>query len=559
MDRHGFLAVQRDQLDGLLRALLALCLLTLSASLPAQDRNERGGKHMLVPGVSVWEYVALGQEGAARSQLLEVDLSARDVSLRVVLPEKGIWASESLESVLVREEALGGVVLLPALSPTTRVYPPGILYANGELLAWPAKGPLLVVSAGGQASLRDAPKIGTGLIDFVDGGAAPPLANVNGYPTAEGVSLYSGAFTGSSAAAADWPAGTQAVRLVRTDDGVTAWDTERGGLVSRWRIGTSSPIDSFVLRQGEWALLVPPELAEGTNPFERMREIAVTVPVPPEVGLSLLTVPVGSWLLRDGNAAAAPSPSEDAIRTTIAVGRDRHTVWMGSFGSEERGFRSPGTQAILNRMAGLGIGEAAELPPGPRRLIPEWSGDRRPSAGLAGLPARVMLIVVNKPPELITPGGKPWRQLGMATYNGSNIRDPRTGPGSIGDGIAAPDPELSGFWAAPPLEDGSKPWVEARFAEPARLLAVDLIHAQEAGFSPHFNLKGYRLLARTSASESWTVLAEVTHEEPVARERITVDSRIKVEALRLEVTEANFAEGSETARLAELIAWGTEK
>ena len=120
------------------------------------------------------------------------------------------------------------------------------------------------------------------------------------------------------------------------------------------------------------------------------------------------------------------------------------------------------------------------------------------------------------------------------------------------------------YWSAPLVDQLDQlPWVELEFAEPVVLEFVDLIHAETAGFSPEYNLRGVRLLTRLGSRDPWEERLEHSAASPSARERLRLNNSgaeaEPVRALRLEVTEPAFLNSVRSVRLAEILLWGRGK
>jgi len=97
----------------------------------------------------------------------------------------------------------------------------------------------------------------------------------------------------------------------------------------------------------------------------------------------------------------------------------------------------------------------------------------------------------------------------------------------------------------------------ARFLDPVSLAAIDIVHAESAGFSPRLNVATLVVEGRMRASDEWRVLAKVEYDQPVARDRIVLDEPSDLEWIRMTAPRPNFLAGGDTARIAEVVFWGT--
>jgi hypothetical protein len=353
-----------------------------------------------------------------------------------------------------------------------------------------------------------------------------------------------------------------------TNPSASIWDDSLAPGARQWLAGTPVALERTSLLPGQSALIIPPSVpVEERALLGRASSLLIDVPLGNAVALSAFSVQLGAWLLRDGEVQPEPPGRAErwgAHHSVVAVDASGRRALLASTGSRERATVAVNWGGLGDLMLEEGMVNAVILPGDEPRLLPdndasEWRRDRQPIA------ARLALVPTALTPELRLGGDTPYLPILVSTVAGTNQYGTTNTPSRLIDGMAAADEGLDTFWVGQAPLDGlpgtapradELPFVEFALAGPARLAALDLAHAEVAGFSPSFNLKAYRVLGRARAFSDWEVLAEVRHETPVPNERVRIDPPRRLEAVRLEVIEPNFLAGGRTARLAEVVLWG---
>jgi hypothetical protein len=301
----------------------------------------------------------------------------------------------------------------------------------------------------------------------------------------------------------------------------------------------------------------------------------ITLPLGQDVALAEVALHVDGPVLQAG-----PQPGQEdepAIRPVdgsgveafLAIDATGRRLFLVESGATARG-RFPMGDELLVWLGEAGAAQVARVGAGGGRFIHDV---RESTIAMEAGATRARLVLaarVARPGLTLPGGGGELARLRPGRVTGSNRNVGRNGPAALNDGIFSPSPGLDGHWAAPLPEGASLPlpgtraaavplqWAEFSFPRAVTVHAVELLHAELAGFSPQFNLKGWRLLARDASSEPWMLLLTATTDEPVARERRLLDAPHVAREWRLEVLEPSHAEGGEVARLAEVVFWGSE-
>ncbi|MBI5153613.1 hypothetical protein HZA57_00115 [Candidatus Poribacteria bacterium] len=538
---------------------LAAALVLLSARANAEQEGvllqAEEVRRSVESGVTAAEFRRVTPRGLVTGQWLEVDARVPGIVARVQTARQGIWGSSTFAGFAEGAESLAGFALAFEPGVTETPPPQGLLFTDGAVWSWPGTGPGLVLRADGSFDVAELSGAGPGTITL-DSGTTATLANVNGGPTQGAFSLVSGPFSGASRAGSAWPAGAIALPLRPSPENRAParamWDEWLTPEERRWTPGTPMPLNRLNMQAGEWALAA----SEGywtamADALRRARHLTIHVPLAGEVALSLGAVQGEGWLLRDGVVAAEDASTAAPVRSVLATDVTGRSLFVVDFGDTRRG-RLPVTRADLAELLlDHGAADAVELPVrASHRLL--WNRDAGTvDRDLAGVPVRAVLAISRGERALPLAEGNAAHPIGIAFATGSNATAALNGPAALHDGRSGPDPAAGQFWAAI-----GPAWFEVRLESLSNVGAMDLVHAEAAGFSPEFDLRGFRLLARPDSSVEWTTIAERHHGTPLARERMVLRPPIEAGELRLEVTEPNFLPGGTTARLAEVQVWG---
>jgi len=542
-----------------------------SSFVHAQESTVRGNAIDLAPGVVAGEATRQSGAGGVYLRTLRVELGGTDhtiphARLNVVVPGAGIWNGGSLNETLVAQEAHGGIAVLPSGSAPPR----GLLFADATLYSWPADGPLVVGNPEGSLTYLANPSSGTARI-LVNGEAIDiALDSINGAP-GESAALYGGPLDPNAPIIAQWPAETEAIILRPSTANTGAhsfWDSSLPNQMRDWQVADRQALGSLRLGNRQWAMVLPPTVdEESRNRIANARALRIEIDLPREIALAAYAFPV-SRVLDSTNDDVSP----EEVRTLLAMDSRGSRAILAESGGASRGefaFGAEELTAILGREGTTRLMEMVGSPQEALRMIVRRP-DRRVGMAAEAAEGRAFLIVAPGNPVLPAGDGERMERLAISFVHGSNQRQIANTAAALFDGVSGERDDLSHFWAAPIPEDADRTpampgaprpalqWVEWRLLEPARVHALDLIHAEDAGFSPEFNLRAFRVLGRFDNRGAWVELAEVHHEEPLARERVRLSTDRPVESLRLEVLEPNFLPGGETARLVEIIPWGRQ-
>ncbi len=473
---------------------------------------------------------------------------------RVLTP--GPWISKELAELVGELEYAPSLVLSYAPSPLDPPWLDGFHFDGERIHAWPPEGVVLRVSPEERFELDDAEAVQAWLA--TDDGTRFEVFSLNGR-AGSGLSLYSGEFVAATGVGQEWPAGTIAVPLqpgsLNARPHRSVWDSGLPPEHRQWVPSRPVDMDRLSLQDDQYALVLPPDLpGQISDSISGSKFLILDFELDLRTQLSLYTTTAGRWFLRQGELLGGHGGGEADVRTFLATDSDGRRLWFFEFGSESSATRLPSAESIAGRLLETGVADAAVLPPAGSRLMIGGLDPAR-MADLSGRLVRRALVVQPGRPELPGLGeAEGLVRIDLQVSDSSPGTGALTGPESLIDGQARFDRSMTHYWSADASDQ--RPWVEYRLLKPARIGAIDVVHASACGFSGHFNVRSFRILGRANAAAGWSPLATAARDEPVDRERIQVADPRPVEWIRLEIDEPAFQPGVTRARLCELIVWG---
>jgi hypothetical protein len=410
-----------------------------------------------------------------------------------------------------------------------------VAIADRRLRAWPPADPTLVLWPEGTASLRDLGALAPA--EILLGAARHPLRIGDG----DGRRLLCGPLPADDVRRAIIP-GEVVLRLSReggaVDEALFRAEEPVAFLCAPWRSAED-------IRAEEAALYLPAEEAAA------LAAVQVRVPIPEELRLAEALVPLARWVRRGG----ADLPADASLANRLFVARDpaAGTLRFLSVPYDGRSAGTIGTGEVLRQAFAPEFSEVAEFPTADGAV---WIPGRTTAEGYARPSARLALLVTSEKPPLLLEDGRVFRRLapkGFATGAETTPSHPLSAMADLRSEMA---PDLRHF-AAVRRADGSPITIRITLSGAPRIGAVDIIHAEAAGFSPELGLRAFRIEARAPAATTWTTVAEVANAHPLPRQRVIPRGGPVCDELRLVITEPNFLPSGDTARIAELILWGT--
>ncbi len=560
--------------------LLALCLLPLPLTAQPQFKMRpatavgyslQANSKSVEFGVNSWEYLFRADGNRFGVLGLQYNLESAGSALALALPEIGFWGQQNVRGFA--EELNKPVVVL---SRVPRFLEPdvserGFLFSDNRIYQWPPSEGVLCISPQGGATWVPAQSFEPGEIQLQTGERIP-LNRLNSRPSAGEVSLLSGKITLRPAVKNWWPEGALACILTpqpqlqpagRMHAGLQAEQLPHTAL---WRSNDSAdyiplipqrvrPLQELTLRNHEYALVyVPENNPELHQQLTASQTLRITIPLPQNVQFSTLAVQLGETLRENG-------AWKSAVRTTSPRGvfclneTSTEFIFLDLGETSERLpwhlFQEFAEKQAFTTVVGLSETEKPFFLP---------QDDRGLSA--AGEAYTVLYPKTKRQTQNVA-GRENVQQLAISFATASNNDQVQGGASALFDGSFKPQRPLLNYWSAPVLAAANRgaqtaelPWVEVRLQAPAYVQLLDLYHAESVGFSPSFNLKSFRIMAKLSQADAWTQLITAQSEKPQAQQRVLIDSTGPWEYLRLEVVEPAFQPTVQSARLAEIVIWG---
>jgi hypothetical protein len=482
-------------------------------------------------------------------------------SLRLAHPKEAFWEDVPLESFL-RTYTDPTVVLEyePAfLQADPRHH--GFLFSESRLLQWPPASDQVVLSflPEGEIVALKGKEFPPALLTLEDG-TALPIGNLNTFPvdsnTTNTLVLLTGMGSRRGALSDRFAPGVLAAVLeprnpYPLEGNGFLWDAT---LDDAWRVlrfSSSGNLRKLNIQNSSLVLMFDPaahpELAAAV---EAKRTVRVNFPLPSDVVFAHASTSIGVGANGSDELKNVVFFHAEKPELEFYTPKNPVTPALGS-----RWWQELATRLKTDSWFDLGH-------PHPYLFSKKWD-----AKGVEGLRVRRALVISPGSDGLLL-GGIPDLAEVRPTRITAGGYSPLPGlePVVLFDRLpAGKEKHLEElYWSAPIRENPDQlPWVEMEFAEPVFLKFIDLVHAETAGFSPEYNLRGVRLLTRVGTRDPWVENLIHTGEEPKARERLRLHSSgtdpVAVRALRIEVTEPAFLDSVRSVRLAEILLWGRAK
>lgn len=515
-------------------------------------------------GNSVGSILFKSRNDTVEAQFGIVDFTQRDVSAGLVTSLTGPVKSSPLATLgdATGADSIMAIDVDEGLSRSPGIR--GMRYQDGRLFAWPADGTQMVLTAEGCAEFGPVNSGSAWLT--IDGTTSMTLASVNGVAPLPGGApvLYTGNLEATSAPAAFWTKTSVALPLNPRRSG-----QDPHGMLVESRLdraflpGALIPGEEVATTNRQAVLLfappVPPIIEKAVR---ENRPITITVDLPARLRLARSVAPVGSVFLKGGGEVET-----EGSTSLIASNCSTRKLLFMSLPDDTTGMKPIPRADMLKFLAKEGFTDAAWIPSRLPLFLPRVK-NARDSRKASAVPARLAMAVLPSVAKLEVPGEQDglFRVLGVR-IEGTGKEFDRNGTRALQDERVSSSPFLTEFWAIPTPSFRSTDIKVGREEAPALKLtlprsmgvsAIEIVHAEAVGFSPEFDLKGYRILGRDKATDQFRTLLEVKHEKPVARERLELDLG-RIRELRIEIDEANFIPAGDVARIAEIILWSREK
>ncbi len=544
--------------------------------LPGQDPGfgeaTHWNRHMLAPGLKHGTLTFTTWEGARDAVFVEGEFRYPAVAASLRIAGEGPWQALPLAQAAGEDRPAAAIAVDIAPDLEQAVTFSGLRLSESAMWSWDREpGYHLLLHADGSARIVHRGE-GTAEIRFEDAGSWP-VRSLNGpLPEEPGeLSIYTGPVGAGERPVADWPRDME-LHLLANEDG------RPGSAVRMLHPGRdetpllipSSAPQRANLRLGEAELLAvvkPPVPEELEGLLARGAPARLHFETSREERLARAVFPVSEVLMRGGQLRDTDLERpldgvllgvDPAGRRIAALGqsRARHTAQTLTLGR------------AVQYLVAEGYTEAALLSTDGPALVPDLARPHEHS-GSAGRAVRSLLLLHGgaRSVELAGAEGRAVRIEGIVVQ-GTRREFPVNQPGRLRDGRVTAEPDLAGFWASPskPVSPDSTQLPQPEQARirfllprPARLQALELVHAEAMGFGPQFNLRSYVIRGRASRENPWEELVRVRHDEPVPRERVALPGTPRLSEVELLVLEPNFLPGGNVARLAEIHFWSPEE
>lgn len=556
---------------------LALVFAVVAAPWPlsAQLEQTRLGeatqwnRRMTAPGLMHGSLTFTSPQGARDALFVEAEFRYPALSAAFRPAGEGAWAVLPLREALGPRPGAGAAIAIDpesGLAEATALE--GLRLGGRELWSWDARpGPQFLLLADGGARLYHRPPR-AGHVRFHDG-STWPIRSLNGVPPEEPgeLSIYTGPLAANEPPVPAWPEDLL-FHVLSWDEGTdaAARRLHPARVADGPALRLAAPASRASLSVPGTALLavfkppLPEELTgllAGSEPWHLEFKLSATE------RLAQAAFPVEAILLQAGRprTEALDEPLDGTLLGVDAPGR--RLIALGQTRAR-RADQLLTLRTALTHLVAEGYHDVALLPHHGPGIVPDVE-QLHQVPDVAGRGVRSLLVLEGGGGVIhLADSPQGVRRVEGITVSGTRREFPLNQPARLRDGRATVEPDLAGFWASPVEAVGSgmdrSPRARIHFMLPApmRIRAVELVHAEAAGFSPEFNLRGYAVRGRRERNEEWTTLLTIRHDTPVGRERLPLPGAPELAELEILVTDPAFLPGASVARLAEVIFWAEE-
>ncbi|MBN1901932.1 phosphodiester glycosidase family protein [Candidatus Sumerlaeota bacterium] len=132
----------------------------------------------------------------------------------------------------------------------------------------------------------------------------------------------------------------------------------------------------------------------------------------------------------------------------------------------------------------------------------------------------------------------------------------RNSPSAIKDGSIGMTANLDNYWEHISDDASHRHGISIDFYKSYQMAGVELFYAEEAGFSPQFNVRSVIISGGEGDKNSMNEMARVKNPEGYSHQYIPFPRNTSLRYLGIEIEQPGSYPGIQTARLAEIIVWG---
>jgi len=252
----------------------------------------------------------------------------------------------------------------------------------------------------------------------------------------------------------------------------------------------------------------------------------------------------------------SPSPahfSSRKARLALAMKKDRRYLFI--YAVDQSGFSREGMtlREFADYLSGEGVREAMALPDDNLGsvILPGGRVNATPSRMEAPVPAA--LCIGERPPETGETVNLLRRYRTAVSSSGMGANNPDT---AVLDGSYLPVPTLNNYWEDPGSDPEGKKYLLIDLLDTYEVNALDFYHAEEAGFSSHFNTRRMTLLSHGGNKNAVEKLMGIKNPAGLSCQRVLLPQGTRMRYLKIELDEPTAFGEEGIARLSELAVWG---
>jgi hypothetical protein len=243
-------------------------------------------------------------------------------------------------------------------------------------------------------------------------------------------------------------------------------------------------------------------------------------------------------------------------KARMALARGKNGRYMDIYCVDQKGidFQGMTLSEFAEFLAGEGIEEAIALPDGEATSL--IMGDRRINATPAGMeyPVFTALCITERPPE-------PGERINLLTRIPNRIIACGSGknnsPAAVKDGSIEVTFTLDNYWEHISDDSFHKHGILIDLYKSHQVIGLELYYAEEVGFSSQFNWRSFSISTSEIDKNNLKEIMRVENPRGYSHQYIPFPRETNFRFLGIEIEKPTLYQGNQTARLAELVIWGT--
>ncbi|HOE63272.1 MAG TPA: hypothetical protein PLI82_08565 [Candidatus Sumerlaeota bacterium] len=242
-------------------------------------------------------------------------------------------------------------------------------------------------------------------------------------------------------------------------------------------------------------------------------------------------------------------------KARLALTLDASQRYLGVYAVDQKGFMREGMslEEFAEFLKGEGATDAAALPDGDMAslILPDGLMNATPS-GLES-PSLAFLTISERATEK-------GRAVNLLRSVPNSITacgaEPRNPPDALKDGSYSLADSLDNYWEHASLDPSHQHGILIDLLKPYSLDAIEVYHAEEAGFSPHYNARLLSIYGGERDKNSMEKIMDIVNRDGRSCQRAAFPANCRLRYIRIEFAQPSAFSNISCVRLAEVVLLG---